>query len=124
MTYDTLVRKLIVELPEFKEAYEKEVEWWDGEKPSPHNFFGDVVTPYLIDLLNKRENEQLTARIFRFFTNMACSEDIKIQEVLAQSVLERLGDEKALLAKAYPFMSDNVKKLSREAEQFWGRKQE
>ncbi|CVK21606.1 MULTISPECIES: DUF7674 family protein [Sporomusa] len=121
MTYDSLVRELIVELPEFQEAYEKEVEWWDGQEPSPHNFFGDVVTPYLLNLLNKEKNEEITTRIFRFFTDMASSEDVKIQEVLAQSVLERLGDEKVLLAKAYPFMSDNVRKLSREAEKFWGR---
>ena len=121
MIYDTIVKDLINNLPELNKAYEKEVEWWDGAEPSPHNFFGDIVTPFLIDLLNEGGKEEIVRRIFKFFTEMASSQDIKIQEVLAYSVLEQLGDDNELLARAYPFMSDDVKKLSKEAENFWGR---
>jgi len=121
MTYDALSSELIALIPELREPYEKEVEWWDGKDPGPHNFFGDVVTPFLLDLLGKCENEELIRRLFVFFAEMASSEDKGVQEVLSFSVLERLGDDKQLLTKAYLFMSDSVKRLSDEVEQYLGR---
>lgn len=121
MIYDTLNFQLISKIPELKEAYKEEVNWWDGQKPTPHNFFGDRVVPFLIEVLNGEKDEIIT-KLFAFFDEMASAQDTKIQEVLAFSVLEKLGDDRKLLEKAYPFMSCDVKKMSRETDVFWRRK--
>ena len=46
------VAEALVAVPDVRGRYEEERCLWGDEKPGPHIIFGDVLTPYLIDLLN------------------------------------------------------------------------
>lgn len=52
---------------------------------------------------------------------MAECKDVRVRDVLAWTVLERLGDDRKQLMRAYEFMGPNTKFLSKEVEMFWGR---
>ncbi|MFW6377260.1 MAG: DUF7674 family protein [bacterium] len=117
MDYNNLSNCLLIEIPEIKEMYEEELKLWD-EYPGNHNIFGDVVNPYLIDLLNENNDKKLLKRIFSFLEKMANSKDVKVQEVLTVTVLERLGDDKKILSKSYEYMEKETKQFSVEVEKW------
>lgn len=52
---------------------------------------------------------------------LANNEDIKVQEVVAVTVCERLGDRPELLKKARNYMGDTTLRFSQEVEKFLGR---
>ncbi len=121
MKYDELTNLLIKEIVELKSVYEQELEWWDGQSPGAHNIFGDVLNPYLIELLNENREKTKLKKIFKFLEEMANSEDELLKEVLACTVLERLGDDKAILEIAKRYMGESSRKISCEIEKGLGR---
>lgn len=120
MDYNTLDIELIKEIPEIKQYYDEELESWD-EKPGQHNIFGNVLNPFLIELLRINKNSDLIKRIFYFLEKMAVCNDLLVREVLGCTVLERLGDDKVILQKAVKYMGEKTKKMSSEIELGWGR---
>jgi hypothetical protein len=121
MTYETLVEELLRNIPEVKPMYDKEIEWWDGNGPGPHNIFGDVLNPYLINLLKQDEDIILLKKIFHLLESMAKSEDVLVQEVLECTILERLGDDRIILEKARKYMGKASQKMSNDIEKGLGR---
>lgn len=91
MKWDVLHEKLVEAIPELEKAYKEELEDWD-EFPGNHNILGNVLNPFLVELLEQPNKQNLKQRIFAFLELMALSEDVKVQEVLSVTVLERLGD--------------------------------
>ena len=122
INYGNVVRRMLQAIPEVHPFYEKEIEWSGEEEPGPHIVFGDVLNPYLIDLLKQDNQEEELERIFSFFEEMAVSSDIKVQEVLAVTVMERLGDDPTVLKKAEKYMGPKTRMISDEIERFWGRR--
>jgi len=116
-----IVVKLLYSIPEIREEYELEFEWWDGEFPGLHNIFGDVFNPFLIRLIKNNNNLNLLKRTFEFLENMAISNDDNVKNVLSVTVLENLGDDKKILNKSFEYMGANTKKLSLEIEESLGR---
>ena len=124
MKYETLIESIIENIPELKESAENKKQcWYQGEDEYPlvYIFLGDVLNPFLVELLNNMDNEKLIDRIFEFFETMAQSEDINIREALTAGTLEVLGDDKERLRKARAFMRLNALLLSHEIEMSWGR---
>jgi hypothetical protein len=90
LNYGNLSERLVKAVPALKSAYDKELEWWQGEWAGPHIIYGDILNPYLTAKLeshNKEDQAELD-RIFAFLEELATSEDVHIQEVLAYTVLE------------------------------------
>jgi|GEM_PF-780548 len=121
MNYSTVDIELIREIPEIKPFYDEELESWDEEIPGQHIIFGNVLDPYLINLLEINEDKELLGRIFDFLEKMATCSYVKVQDVLGATVLERLGDDKTILKKAQEYMGKETKKMSYEVEKGWGR---
>lgn len=121
MEYSNLSIELISHVPELRSNYEQELELWDGKDPGAHNIFGDVLNPFLLKLLDENNNKQLLSRIFAFLEKMAISQNKLVQEVLACTVLERIGDDKIILEKAEQFMGEATKKICIEINKGWGR---
>lgn len=120
MNYSNLVDKMLVAIPEIKPAFDEENSWWD--EILPHIVFGDVVNPSVIQwLYSSEEKTEILNRTFSFFERMATCEDEKVVEVLAVTVLERLGDEKHVLEVAKSFMGNKTKELSDDIEKGLGR---
>lgn len=120
MYWDALAKELIEKIPELKPFYNRELKEWD-EFPGNHNIFGNVLNPFLIKLLEEENHELLKKRIFNFLEAMAQSEDVKIQEVLTVTVLERLGDSKDILIKAKRYMGEKTILFCEEIERWLGR---
>jgi hypothetical protein len=120
MDYNNIVQKMLETLPEITPMYEKELDWWD--EILPHIVFGDVVNPYIMTLLHDGNDKQALEKVFSFLELMGTCPDVQVQEVLAVTVLEQLGDDPLILKKASQYMGQVTKKMSDEMEIGWGRR--
>lgn len=128
LTKENIIEEFLTLVPELKERYEKEMEWWSGEFPGFHNLFGNVLNPYLEEIhdkylkVEKEDYKDILCRIYSFIEYMAISSDDDIKNVVQVTILEKIGDNKVILENAYKFMGKEAKKLSDEIEKYWGRK--
>lgn len=122
ITFENMGERLIETVPELRSTYETEADWWGDEKPGPHIVFGDVFNPYLISLLKSCVNHEKLRQIFAFLEMLANHEDVRIQEVVAVTVCERLGANKECLTKARKYMGPTTLRFSKEIEHFWAGK--
>ncbi|MFC2063104.1 hypothetical protein ACFLS8_04090 [Chloroflexota bacterium] len=67
------------------------------------------------------KNENLLKRVFSFLELMAISKYWDVRDVLSATILENLGDDRAVLIRARPLMGNKTLKLSHQVERFWGR---
>jgi hypothetical protein len=83
-----------------------------------------VLNPYLLRLLTSTESvdqhTDVLRRIFALLERMARHDDVRVHEVVAVTVCERLGSDPATLAAARPFMGDATRRMSHDVEAFWG----
>jgi len=121
LTYEKLDTELLMVLPELRERYKEESRWWKGEHPGQHIIFGDLLNPFLIVLLERGGDHALLKRAFAFLEKMAKSQDIRVVNVVAVTVCERLGDNPTWLAKARNYMGPCTTRLSIEVEKGLGR---
>ena len=120
--FGTLSESLIELFPELRLEYEKELEWWHPDKPGDHIIYGDILTPYLINLLKNEGSEEKLGDIFSFLETLATCDDIRVQEVVSVSVLQYLWGAQDLLDKARKIMPPGLKNISKEIEEFGGKK--
>jgi hypothetical protein len=117
LTYDTIIDRLIEEIPEFSEPWRAELEWL-GAGDWAYLLFGLVVNPFLVDSLHDSQHEEAVRRIFDFVERMALSDDERLRTVASTSVCERLGGSD-LLQLAYPYMGPATRQLSDASEAGW-----
>jgi hypothetical protein len=121
MNYDTLIKEFMAEFPELEDLSKKELDYWKGEDPPVHVFFGNVFNPVIKRELITRKNKTLLKKMFNFLENMSTSQDELVQEVAGVSVLESLGDDNNILKKARSLMGNSTLKMSYEIEKGLGR---
>jgi hypothetical protein len=120
--YANMAEALIEAVPDLRAPYAEELRVWGDELPGPHIIFGDVLNPYLIKLLDSHHTTEQLQKVFEFLELLAHHDDVYIQELVAVTVCERLGDRRELLQKARKFMGPRTRQFSKEVEDFWGRK--
>jgi hypothetical protein len=91
LTYWNLVDHLLAEVPELRPAYEEELKLWLPDKPGPHIVFGDLLTPYLIELLEQNTDIETLRRVFSFLEQVAASSNQHVRDVAGASVLDSIG---------------------------------
>lgn len=116
--YEDASEALPDNLPELRDAYQAELIWWDTEIPSPHVVYGDVLNPYL-ERLVRSGDEAALRRAFSFLEILSCSEDTRVQEIVAVTVCEGLSADERLLNLARRYMGTATRKISDEVEKFW-----
>jgi hypothetical protein len=116
LTYENISEELIKTIPELKQAYITELEWWGEEKPGNHIIYGNILNPYIISLLKSSGNEEILKRIFSFLEELTYAEDELVHEVVAVTVCERLIDDPEILLRAREFMGDSTRNISKEIE--------
>lgn len=119
--YDNVVQALMEAVPELRTDYEAECRQWGDEPPGPHVIFGDVLNPSLVALLGADRQDATLRRVFQFLEHLANHEDIHVQELVAVTVCERLGDNPKILHRAHQYMGARTRQFSDEVEVFWGR---
>lgn len=118
ITFENMSEKLVEAIPELKPAYEKELEWWHGEEAGAHNIYSEVLNQYLISLLQSEvnpETEESLRRIFKFLEELSNHQDVRVQEVVGVTVIERLHGA-GLLERARQYMGPATLQMSREIE--------
>lgn len=120
MKYGDLNRALLTQFPELAVEHAKLKRIWGEEEPGPHVVFGDVLTPYLIDLLDSQQSESSVAEAFRFLEGLLTEEDPEITAVVGGSVLERLNDKRRWREKSREFMGPLTRQLAGRIEADWG----
>jgi hypothetical protein len=118
ITYESLVERLVEDVPELSEEVLAELEWL-GDGDWSYLIFGGVVNPFLVESLENNRNEPVVRRIFNFVECMASSDDERLQTIVSVSVCERLGGSSGLLQRAYPYMGPATRQLSDESEAGW-----
>ncbi|MGG4128766.1 hypothetical protein ABEW19_10865 [Paenibacillus illinoisensis] len=115
-------------LPVLNNLYIKELnELWkeEGEVP-PHVAFGNILNPYLINLLQvnhelTKSEEKLLLIIFGFIEQMALSNDEDVRNVVSVTVMARLGDNTTVLTNALKYIGEQTKVFSKEIESSYRR---
>ncbi len=122
VTSDHVAEALVAAIPALRAAYDEERRQWGDEPPGPRVIFGDILNPYLLTLLHTGEQKATLRQIFAFLEELAQHEDLHIQELVAVTVCERLGDDAIALAAASRYMGAQTRQFSTEVEAFWGRR--
>ncbi|MBI4311286.1 MAG: hypothetical protein HY681_05825 [Chloroflexi bacterium] len=121
MKYTDLNNSLLEHFPELEERAREEFRWWSPEPPPSHVFYGDVLTPFVKQQLSTMAEPKLLDRIFQFLEAMAMSGQDEVKAVLTDSILEVIGDDRELLARARALMGRETLALSHVTEKQWGR---
>jgi len=108
-----LNKKLLELIPEIKPLYEEETSWQEGDDTGSHVVFSDVLFPYLIDNL-KKKNETTIHICFKAIEEILKLKDEYADEVIVISILENLSYEEFEFDKMVSYMQKNTKKLYEE----------
>ncbi len=119
--YETVVDHLITSIPELREKYEKELEWWGTERPGPHIIYGDLLTPHLIAAIERNDGAEIR-RVFDSLEILAAHPDPKVQEIAAFSVCERLTDNSDWMKTARSYMGPAMTAVCSQTEESMRRK--
>jgi hypothetical protein len=85
-----------------------------------HVFFGEC-NDYIIKLLEDEKDLPRIKELFNFLELMAIQGDNEVKNLLSVTILERLGDSKEILDKAYKYMGPETRRASIEIEKYWGK---
>ena len=113
MTYDNFVSQFVCRFPSLKDEYMKEMEYWADETPGAHVYFTDVISSWLETILDAKL-DGLLHEIFRDIETLLLHEDIRIREVLAFSLMEKLHRDGYYLSDARKYMGPVSRALSNE----------
>lgn len=123
LTYEMLTRTLVEAVPELGERVETMRREWVGETPGPHVVYGDLLNPYLLQLLASPEATTGEVaplhRIFALLERLARDGNPRVQEVVSTTVIERLGSDPSLLTIGRRYMGEATRRFSDETEHFW-----
>jgi hypothetical protein len=112
---DNLVERFVNEFPGFKHLLEEHIQY--NNEILPHAFFREC-NDYFIKLLKTEKTKELE-KLFDFFERMAKGDEY-VKELLTVTILERLGDNKEILNKAYKYMDKETRKAFNEIEKSLG----
>ena len=124
VTYENMNQRLVEVLPERQEAYEGLLEWWGDEEPGQHVVYGDLINPWLFDLLDEPIDEELFGRIFGLMEELANHEERHVREVVVVTILEYLLHDDAKHERARAYMGPTTLNYSRQVEKHWKTKPE
>lgn len=112
VTYNNMSDRLIDVLPELKEKYLAELEWWEGDTPGPHNIFGhQLLMPYIYFLLDSSDYRTELERLFNFVELLAGHPDKDVRDVVATTVMPNICGNKTRIKVAKKYLGENTKKI-------------
>ena len=118
---ETFARRLVRRFPEFQKAYQDHLRGY-GELVG-HVFFGDTLNALLFSLLEAGENPGMIRQYIDFMEDMYANGDNDVQNIVEVTILERLGDEEAVLRSAFTYFSEELMLASQSIEKGWGRRE-
>lgn len=116
ITYENMVHRLPEAVPALKAAYDKQIEYWEGEEPPVHPAYSMIVNDTLDELLgsNGVQSEDTVRQIFDFLEVLANHPDEKIQNVVYVSICEHIASNEFVLQKAQKYMGKTTREFCHE----------
>ena len=81
----------------------------------------DIFMPKIISLLCENQNISLLNEIFEYFEEVLKSDNAYLVNIMTITILEVLGNDKVILAKAQKYMGAKTKEMQIEADRGIGR---
>lgn len=106
-------------LPSVKETYIESIQEY-GEVLETV-VIEDIFMPLILKLLSENREKQLLENIFKYFEEIVNSDDLHLINVLLITVLEMLGNDKAILETAKQYMGTKTTVLQIKADEELGR---
>jgi hypothetical protein len=100
-SYDELAASLRERFPELNEAYDQLLSW--HPTAGTHLVFGNVFWPYVQSSLFPKSPRAAATRVFAFIEELANTRREGVQELVTESILDRLLDVPNLMRIAWPF---------------------
>lgn len=114
--YGRINAALVLAVPELRERYQAEVKGW-GEEMGPHVIYGDVLNPYLAQLLDAPK-DQITdnqlRRVFAFLEELLAHPDPEFADVARTTVAEDLEGDPIRLERARHYMGSRMAEATRD----------
>jgi hypothetical protein len=104
MDYSTINDCFMLKFPELELFFREQFEFWGGVEIPSHCFLGDVLNGYVSALLRDNSDRQQIEKIFRFYEELASSDDVEVRNLLQVTLLEYLWDEKFVYKNALEYM--------------------
>lgn len=81
----------------------------------------DIFTPHIINLLIEEKDTQLLKNIFDYFEVVSNCDDEYLINIFSITILESLGNDRAILSTAKKYMGSKTTELQIEADKVLGR---
>jgi len=107
---------LVEAVPELRDRYQREVAAW-GEDMGPHVIYGDVLSPFLSQLLDASDepgNAEILRRVFAFLEELLAHPDPDFSDVARTTVAEDLESDRSRLERARAFMGPRMAEETRD----------
>ena len=112
MTYKTINDSLISNFPELASLYKEQFDSWNSKDIPQHCFLGDILNSYVTGLLRENNDKQQIEKIFKFYEEMANSDDEEIKNLLQVTLLEYLWDEELIFKNALEYMQTKTREIN------------
>ena len=117
--FDNYRKRTMIFFPSTKNAYIESVEEY-GEVLETV-VIEDIFMPELLTLLAKNEDAELLSNIFNYFEEIIKKNDSHLINIFSVTVLEILGNDKAVLKVAKQYMGEKTTLLQMKADKELGR---
>jgi hypothetical protein len=110
ITYEAVSDLLVKEIPELAIPYRELLEYWGDERPGPYIVYGDILNPYIDELL-RDGNAEGAQRVFGFVESLLLSSDPRVADMAHVEICEHIVfSEENIWGKARPFMGEVTQK--------------
>jgi hypothetical protein len=114
--YERASEQLVLHIPELRDAYRRELEWWGSEAPGAHVVYDEVLIPYISALLTSGEDQTLK-RVFEFIERLATAADTRLRDLVAVTICEPLLADRAGLDQARRYMGKETRRILKKVQQ-------
>jgi hypothetical protein len=113
LQYGTFIDAALTALPEARQRYAALQDELGGSA-LPHIVVGLILEPTAKQALDEADGS-LLRRIFAFFEEMACSQDVQVRNLLYVEVFEAWVAERETLSRAWKYMGECTKNMASDA---------
>lgn len=116
-SYEQANKKLIEFVPSLSSAYCREQARWQPEEPGPHVLYDEILNPHIISLLGSQDpSARLDLRgVFAFVERLAGSNDGRLRDLVAVTILPPLMSDPSLLGSAMEFLGPATRRILKDA---------
>ena len=112
MKYGDMNHIIYSQFPSLKAVIDAEMDTFECYKPGANVLYGNVLNPYITELLRASDESDEIIKVFNFYEELALSDDEEVRNLLQVTLLEYLWDEPEIFRRAEKYMLPETKKVN------------